>query len=66
MPYAPDESLQKMNDSIVGHHEDVLTAIENQDCDELVRVLSLHAEFFQHWVMRAISVVRGFDAPLPV
>lgn len=65
MPYEPDEALQKMNDSIVGQHEDVLSAIRRKDNSELVRALSLHAEYFHHWVIRAISMVAGFNAPLP-
>jgi DNA-binding GntR family transcriptional regulator len=65
MPREPSESLKGMQESITGDHEDIIRAIESHDNDELVRVLTIHAELFHHWVMLAIGGTRGLQAPLP-
>lgn len=65
MPSEPQRDLQGMQRSIVGHHDDVIAAIAKHDNSELIRTLTLHAEFFHHWIMQAIGVIRGLRAPLP-
>src|SRR5690606_27532920 len=65
MPKSQSAGLKRMKDSIVGHHEDILAAIASHDNIELIRVLTLHAEFFHHWIMQAIGATRGLEAPLP-
>jgi DNA-binding GntR family transcriptional regulator len=65
MPSEHNRNLQGMQRSITGHHSDIIAAIERHDNNELIRVLTFHAELFHHWIMQAIGVIRGLQAPLP-
>jgi len=66
MPGERRPGLKGMQESIKGHHEDIITAIETQNNEELIRVLTQHAELFHHWIMEAIGAIRGLQAPLPI
>ncbi len=65
IPGEANRDLGAMQEAITGHHQEIIAAVEAHDNDALVRVLTLHAGFFHHWVMEAISVNRGLSAPLP-
>jgi len=65
MPQHPDRYLEGMQSSICGDHHHIIDAITAQDNEALVQALTEHTELFHHWVMRAISLMRGTNSPLP-
>jgi DNA-binding GntR family transcriptional regulator len=65
MRETPNHELESMQNSITGHHEDIIAAIEKHNNQQLIDVLTRHAELFHHWIMQAIAVTRGISAPLP-
>lgn len=65
MPGDVDDELAEMQRSITSHHHDIMAAVRAHDNERLIEALSTHADYFHHWVVRAIGSARGTRAPLP-
>lgn len=60
-----DSKLAEMQRSITTHHRGIIDTIVAQDNQALIAELGAHAQYFHHWVIRAIGTTRGLVAPLP-
>jgi DNA-binding GntR family transcriptional regulator len=58
--------LREMHREIKADHDEIIAAIQRQDNERLVQVLTRHGVMFHKHVVRVVSTMRGLSAPVPV